>query len=153
MGPDKLAQPNTEAKTPAPTKEEILAKLQAENAALRRMNQAEKAKKPKPWYKKWCRIGGLIAVLGPMVNYVCGNPVDKWIIMLVVGAIIAWIGSENYKDQKIAVATVLAQTQIDIEKIKLAPSFQRLLEKAKGGMSGTGPTGPPKHAPTAPVRR
>ena len=107
--------------------------IQQENIALRKMVQEVKAKKPKAWYKKWCRVGGLIAVIGPIVNHILGNPVPQWTVMLVVGSIIAWIGTENYKDQKIAVAKVLQETQIDVERLKMAatPAFKQAMEKLR----------------------
>jgi len=126
-------QPNVEAKNQGVLPIGMIQQLQQENVAMRKMIQEAQAKKPKPWYQKWCRIGGLVAVVGPIVNHVLGNPIPQWTIMLIVGAIIAWVGTENYKDQKIAVAKVLADTQIDVERLKMAaaPAFKQAMEKLR----------------------
>lgn len=131
-------------------------RLQAENKSINNAMHAMAAGRGKPWYRQWKRLGGLLAVLLPIVNKIIGSPLDPGIVYLIVAAIIAWCGIESYKDQKIKVAQTLADANINVKKIEAAtaPMFQNLMDRMRGagGLQGGPKPGPGGLKPPAPPK-
>jgi len=121
--------------------EQLMKNIMDENEALRRTPAATQT--PKPWYWQWKRWGAILAVLLPIINQITGKIIDDNVIMLIVGAIVAWVGIEAYRDQKITVAKMMANALIDVKKIELAtaPMFRAMVDKLKSGQ-GIPPTAP-----------
>jgi len=111
--------------------EQSMKNIMDENEALRRTLAATQA--PKPWYAQWKRWGAILAVLLPIINQITGKIVDDNVVMLIVGAIIMWVGIEAYRDQKITVAKTMADASIDVKKIEAAtaPLFRAMVDKLK----------------------
>jgi hypothetical protein len=124
--------------------EQSVKNIMDENEALRRTLATTQT--PKPWYQQWKRWGAILAVLLPIVNQLAGKIVDDGVVMLVVTAIIMWVGIEAYRDQKITVAKTMADASIDVKKIELAtaPMFRAMVDKLKSGGQGIPPQ-PPKN--------
>ena len=100
---------------------------------------------PSKW-TSWKRWGAIVAVLVPMVNKVAGSPLDANMVMLIVGALIAFVGIETYKDQKIAVANVLSEAQVAMKQLEADANAKALMDKINiiARSQPNLPTQPPK---------